>query len=47
MADAQVKDAIGPPEPRALLDPTTYVGLAPQIVARVVAETRASEWTAA
>jgi adenylosuccinate lyase len=47
MADAQVKDAIAAPELRALLDPTTYVGLAPEIVARVVADTRASGWTAA
>jgi len=47
MADAQVKDAIAAQELRALLDPTTYVGLAPEIVARVVAETRASGWTAA
>jgi adenylosuccinate lyase len=43
MADAQVKDAIGPALP-ALLDPTTYVGLAPQIVERVLAETRATGW---
>ena len=28
----------------ALLDPTTYVGLAPEIVDRVLAETRASGW---
>jgi adenylosuccinate lyase len=47
MADPQVKAAIAPPELRALLDPTTYVGLAPEIVSRVVAETRASGWTAA
>jgi adenylosuccinate lyase len=43
MADAQIKDAIGPALP-ALLDPTTYVGLAPQIVDRVLAETRATGW---
>jgi hypothetical protein len=35
-----------PPELRALLDPMTYEGLAPQIVARVVAETQAPGWTA-
>jgi hypothetical protein len=29
---------------QALLDPTTYVGLAPAIVARVLDQTRASGW---
>ena len=29
---------------QALLDPTTYVGFAPEIVTRVLAETRASGW---
>jgi adenylosuccinate lyase len=47
MADAQVKGALDRAELAALLDPTTYVGLAPEIVDRVVAETRASGWTAA
>jgi len=44
MASAQVQRAIGTEELEALLDPTTYVGLAPQIVERVLAETRASGW---
>ena len=47
MADAQVKKALGIAELRALLDPTTYVGHAPAIVDRVLAETRASGWIAA
>jgi adenylosuccinate lyase len=47
MGDAQVKDALTPDELRALLDPTTYVGLAPAIVERMLAETRASGWIAA
>src|SRR5215472_14121877 len=46
MADAAVRDAIDPQDLAALLDPTTYVGLAPAIVERVVAEARASGWTA-
>jgi len=46
MADAAVRDAIDPQELAALLDPTTYVGHAPAIVERVVAEARASGWTA-
>jgi adenylosuccinate lyase len=45
-ADARVKDAIGSELP-ALLDPTTYVGLAPAITERVLAETRASGWLSA
>jgi len=44
MADPQVKAALGRDELRALLDPTTYVGLAPQIVERVLAETKAAGW---
>jgi adenylosuccinate lyase len=44
MADAQVAGAISAHELKALLDPTTYVGLAPAIVERVLAETRASGW---
>jgi len=38
--------ALGTEELRALLDPTTYVGLAPEIVDRVLAETKASGWIA-
>jgi adenylosuccinate lyase len=45
-ADAQVQGALGREELRALLDPTTYVGLAPEIVDRVLAETRAAGWLA-
>jgi adenylosuccinate lyase len=44
MADPQVKRALGTDELRSLLDPTTYVGLAPEIVERILAETRASGW---
>jgi adenylosuccinate lyase len=44
MADAQVRRALGEPELRALLDPTTYVGLAPEIVERVLGETKAAGW---
>ena len=44
MADAQVKEALSRDELTALLDPTTYVGLAPEIVARVLKETTASGW---
>src|SRR5882724_8306732 len=44
MANPQVKAALAKDELNALLDPTTYVGLAPAIVERVLAETRASGW---
>jgi adenylosuccinate lyase len=44
MANPQAKDAIGTAELQALLDPTTYVGLALAIVDRVLARTRASGW---
>lgn len=44
MENPQVKQALGADELKALLDPTTYVGLAPQIVERVLAETKASGW---
>jgi adenylosuccinate lyase len=44
MEDREVKDALGRDELRALLDPTTYVGLAPEIVDRVLAETTAAGW---
>jgi adenylosuccinate lyase len=33
-----------PAELRKALDPATYVGLAPQIVDEVLAQTRASGW---
>src|SRR5262249_20832925 len=44
MRNPQVKAALGKDELNALLDPTTYVGPAPAIVERVLAETRASGW---
>jgi adenylosuccinate lyase len=47
MGDADVKGALGRDELRDLLDPTTYVGLAPAIVERVLAETNASGWLTA
>jgi adenylosuccinate lyase len=40
----RVKHALGTEELNSLLDPTTYVGLAPAIVERVLLETRASGW---
>jgi len=43
-ASPQAKDAIESEELRALFDPTTYVGLAPAIVDRVLARTRAAGW---
>ena len=45
MDDREVKGALGRDELRALLDPTTYVGLAPEIVERVLAETKSAGWT--
>jgi adenylosuccinate lyase len=45
-ADPHVRGALGAEELRALLDPTTYVGLAPEIVDRVLAETKAAGWMA-
>jgi adenylosuccinate lyase len=44
MQDPRVARALTPEELRKALDPTTYVGLAPQIVDQVLAETRASGW---
>jgi adenylosuccinate lyase len=44
-ADPRAQKALGAEELRALLDPTTYVGLAPEIVDRVLAETKAAGWT--
>jgi adenylosuccinate lyase len=46
MESPQVQSAIGTQALKALLDPTTYVGLAPQIVDRVLAVARASGWMA-
>jgi len=42
--DERVGDALSREELRELLDPTTYIGLAPQIVDHVLAQTRASGW---
>jgi adenylosuccinate lyase len=44
MADPQAKGALGRDELHALLDPTTYVGLAPTIVERVLAQAKATGW---
>jgi adenylosuccinate lyase len=44
MQDQRVAAALGPDELRRALDPTTYIGLAPQIVDRVLAEAKASGW---
>jgi adenylosuccinate lyase len=44
MANARVSQALGTEELKSLLDPTTYVGLAPAIVERMLAATRASGW---
>jgi adenylosuccinate lyase len=42
--DKRVGSALSREELRSVLDPTTYVGLAPQIVDDVLAQTRASGW---
>jgi adenylosuccinate lyase len=44
MQDKRVAAALKPEELRKALDPTTYVGHAPQIVDQVLAQTRASGW---
>ena len=44
MQDKRVAAALTPEELRKVLDPTTYVGLAPQIVDKVLAGTKASGW---
>jgi adenylosuccinate lyase len=44
MANPRVGQALARDELKALLDPTTYVGLAPAIVERMLAETRAAGW---
>ena len=42
--DKRVGSALRRDELQRVLDPTTYVGLAPQIVDDVLAQTRASGW---
>lgn len=42
--DARVRDRIDPAALAAILDPTTYVGLAPELVDRALAQTRAEGW---
>jgi adenylosuccinate lyase len=44
LQNRQVKEALDADTLRAALDPATYVGHAPQIVDRVLAETKASGW---
>jgi adenylosuccinate lyase len=44
MRNARVRAALTQAELEAALDPTTYVGHAPEIVDRVLAEQRASGW---
>ena len=44
LQDKRVAAALTPEELRKALDPTTYVGLAPQIVDGVLEQTRASGW---
>jgi adenylosuccinate lyase len=44
MENPRVRAAFSDDELSAVLDPTTYVGLAPQIVDHVLAQTRASGW---
>jgi adenylosuccinate lyase len=44
MRDRRVSAALEPEELRKALDPTTYVGLAPEIVDEVLEQTRKSGW---
>ena len=44
MENKQVREALSEKELRAALDPTTYVGHAPQIVDEVLAQAKASGW---
>jgi adenylosuccinate lyase len=44
MDNPKVRDALSQDELRSTLDPTTYVGHAPEIVDRVLAEQRAKGW---
>jgi adenylosuccinate lyase len=44
LQDSRVKEALSADAVRAALDPATYLGHAPRIVERVLAETKASGW---
>ena len=44
MENKQVREALSADELKAVLDPTTYTGFAPEIVDRVLAEQRALGW---
>ena len=44
MADKRVRDAMSEQELKAALDPTTYVGRAPEIVDEVLAQVKKSGW---
>ena len=44
MASQTCKGALGADRLKALLDPTTYVGLAPEIVESLLDKIRASGW---
>lgn len=44
MENKQVRAALSDEELRTALDPTTYIGLAPQIVNEVLAQDTASGW---
>jgi adenylosuccinate lyase len=44
MQDKRVAAALTPAELKQVLDPTTYVGLAPQIVDKVLADAKAGGW---
>ncbi len=44
MESEEARHGLGSEELQLLLDPTTYVGLAPAIVERVLAQTRAAGW---
>jgi adenylosuccinate lyase len=46
LENRQVREALSEKELHAVLDPTTYVGLAPQIVDDVLAQVKASGWLA-
>jgi adenylosuccinate lyase len=44
MADERVREAVGKEELENLMDPSAYLGSAPQIVDRVLAAAEASGW---
>ncbi len=44
MENPRVRAALSDDELKMVLDPTTYIGLAPQIVDHVLAQNRASGW---